>query len=156
MDLSVGFLTDYMKSTSKVSSDWKCQVAIFLWLVDERYNLGTTKTATSKASSSIKDWNVKAVQAKKIIQFSTGFNYKEDPLSLVQQSLLISEDHCGKRSSRAYPQCLNLDCRTLTRSGCLKSHIHRGADKKWIIWLMVTFKVFSIISFLFVCGEGWS
>lgn len=29
-DLSVGFLTDYMKSTSKVSSDWKRQVAIFL------------------------------------------------------------------------------------------------------------------------------
>lgn len=95
-DLSVGFLPDYMKSTSKVSSDWKRQVAIFLWLVDERYNLGTTKTATSKASSSILEWNVKAVQAKKIIQFSTGFNYKEDLLSLRRQSLLISGDHCEK------------------------------------------------------------
>lgn len=45
-----------------------------------------------------------------MIQFSTGFNYKEDLLSLVGQLLSISEDHCGKLSSQAYPESLNLDC----------------------------------------------
>lgn len=45
-----------------------------------------------------------------MIQFSTGFNYKEDPLSLVGQLLSISEDRWGKLSSQAYPECLNLDC----------------------------------------------
>lgn len=141
-DLSVGFLTDYMKSTSKVSSDWKRQVAIFLWLVDERYNLGTTKTATSKASSSILEWNVKAVHAKKIIQFSTGFNYKEDLLSLRQQSLLISGDHCEKWPSWSYPQCLNLGCHTVMWSVHLKSQFHWGAYKKGNNSRMFTFSVF--------------
>lgn len=143
-----------MKSTSKVSSDWKRQVAIFLWLVDERYNLGTTKTATSNASSSIKDWNVKAVQAKKIIQFSTGFNYKEDPLSLGQQSLLISEDHCGKWSSRAYPECLNLGCCTATRSSRLKSQFHWGADKKKRNNYSIDGHIFYNQLHVCVCGEG--
>lgn len=156
MDLSVGFLTDYMKSTSKVSSDWKRQVAIFLWLVDERYNLGTSNTATSKASSSILDWNVKAVQAKKLSNFLLGLITKRISFHWGISRCSFVRTIAKTGQSRSYPQWLNLGCRTVMWSGHVKSQCHRGAYKKGNNYSTDGHIqcIFFNQLFVCVCGEG--
>jgi hypothetical protein len=48
-------------------------------------------------------------EKKKMMIFSIGFNYQEDPLSLARPMLSIFEDLCGKLLNQAYPQLLYLE-----------------------------------------------
>lgn len=72
------WLLDYMDFSSKVSCDCECQVAIFLWLVDERHNLGLPRQQLQKLQFHIR-LECESCPGKKLSNFLSGLITKRIP-----------------------------------------------------------------------------